>query len=55
MISPAEGEKILEKYSVCLICSQPETRVENMSTVETIRMLAEEGKTEIGVLNFASA
>lgn len=55
LISPSEGEKILEKYSVCSKCSQPETRVENISTVEAIRMLAEEGKSEIGVLNFASA
>ena len=55
LISPAEGEKILEKYSVSAKCSQPKTRVENISTVGAIRMLAEEGKTEIGVLNFASA
>ena len=55
LISPAEGEKILEKYSVCANCSQPETRVDNTSTVDAIRLLAEEGKTDIGVLNFASA
>lgn len=55
LISPAEGEKILEKYSVCANCGQPETRVDNISTVDAIRMLAEEGKTDIGVLNFASA
>lgn len=55
LISPAKGAGILEKYSVCEICNQPETRVENCSTVEAIRMLAEEGKTGIGVLNFASA
>lgn len=29
--------------------------VENISTVEAIRKLVERGKTEIGVLNFASA
>ena len=55
LISPAEGEKILEKYSLCANCSQPETRVDNISTVDAIRLLAEEGKTDIGVLNFASA
>lgn len=55
LISPAEGEKILDKYSVCAGCSQPETRVDNISTVEAVRMLAAEGKTDIGVLNFASA
>lgn len=55
LISIAEGEKILEKYHVCINCSIPETRVENISTVEAVRMLAEEGKTDIGVLNFASA
>lgn len=55
LISPAEGEKILEKYHVCARCDRPETRVENISTVEAVRILAEEGKAEIGVLNFASA
>lgn len=55
LISPAEGGKILEKYSQRASCRQPETRVENISTVEAVRMLAQEGKTEIGVLNFASA
>lgn len=55
LITPAQGEKILEKYSVCKECRQPEIRVENISTVEAVRLLAAEGKTEIGVLNFASA
>ena len=55
LISPADGEKILEKYSVCAGCGQPETRVENISTVEAIRLLVSEGKRLIGVLNFASA
>ena len=55
LISPEEGGKILEKYSACASCGQPETRVENISTVEAIRILAAEGKTDIGVLNFASA
>ena len=53
LISPADGEKILEKYHVCTACGKPETKVENISTVEAVRRLAGEGKTEIGVLNFA--
>ena len=55
LISPAEGNQILEKFGVCAGSGQPETRVENISTVEAIRILASEGKTDIGVLNFASA
>lgn len=55
LISPADGVKILEKYSVCAKCNQPETRVENIATVAAIRRLSAEGKKEIGVLNFASA
>lgn len=52
---PADGEKILEKFRAGAAGSQPEIRVENISTVEAIRILASEGKTDIGVLNFASA
>lgn len=55
LISPAEGEKILEKFPICAGCSQPEIRVENISTVEAIHILVSEQKTDIGVLNFASA
>ncbi len=55
LISPIEGEKMIEKYTVCECCNQPETRVENISTVEAIHILTTEGKTDIGVLNFASA
>ena len=55
LISPAEGVKILKKYGTYADCAQPETRVENISTVEAIRILAGEGKEDIGVLNFASA
>lgn len=55
LISPAEGEEILAKYDVCTSGRQPEMRVENISTVGAIRLLAAEGKTDIGVLNFASA
>ena len=55
LITPAAGEEILEKFSACARCSRPETRVENISTVEAIRILASERKAAIGVLNFASA
>lgn len=55
LISPAEGEAILEKYPAGIKCGCPRTRVENISTVGAVRLLAEEGKTDIGVLNFASA
>ena len=55
LISPVEREKIIEKYHVHTNCSKPETRVENISTVEAVRILTKEGKTDIGVLNFASA
>lgn len=54
LISPAEGEEILQKYDESR-CSQPQTRVENISTVEAIRTLVDGGETNIGVLNFASA
>ncbi|NDO47815.1 TIGR02452 family protein [Clostridium sp. MD294] len=55
LISPMEAEKIIEKYHVCKSCSKPEIRVENISTVEAVRVLTKEGKKDIAVLNFASA
>ncbi len=55
LITPAEGGKILEKYSRRAASRQPATRAENISTVEAIRILSQEGKNDIGVLNFASA
>lgn len=55
LISPADGEKILEKYRAYAGHGQPEIRLENISTVEAIHILASERKTDIGVLNFASA
>ena len=54
LITPAEGEKILEACKGGT-GAKPEVRVENISTVEAVRTLAAEGKTGIGVLNFASA
>lgn len=61
LISPAEGERLLKAWRLEAYeegranGSQPETRVKNISTVEAIRILAAEGKNDIGVLNFASA
>lgn len=55
LFSPAEGEKILQKYNAVTDGGKTQTKVGNVSTVEAVRMLAEEGKTDIGVLNFASA
>lgn len=55
LITPAEGQKLLEKYGTRPGGGGPETRVENLSTVEAVRILAAEGKTAVGVLNFASA
>ena len=50
LLSPSEGERILEKYRGGQDGRQPETRVENLSAVKAIRILAAEGKTGIGVL-----
>lgn len=55
LISPADGAKILERFDSSEKCAQPETRVENISTVEAIHILTSKQKTNIGVLNFASA
>lgn len=55
LITPAEGENILEKYHAGTKCATSDTKVENISTVGAVRMLAEKGKSDIGVLNFASA
>lgn len=59
LITPAQGEEIRRQYGIS--CSGPEefkradTVVENIATVEAVRKLASQGKTRIGVLNFASA
>lgn len=55
LVTPEEGGKLLEKYGGESGGSQPEVRVENLSAVEAVRILVREGKTEIGLLNFASA
>ena len=54
MIFPQQAKEIREKYKVCK-CKHPETRLENISTVDAIHILNREGKSGIGVLNFASA
>ena len=60
LITPEQGTELLMKYEKeqkekgeHLNCKQQ--RVCNLSTVDAIRLLAGEGKTHIGVLNFASA
>lgn len=55
LIPPTAGESILEKYHSDTSCMEPETKVDNIATVGAVRMLVAEGKTDIGVLNFASA
>ena len=59
LITPAEGEELLKKYGTQYPDTEnqaePSVTVENISTVDGIRKLVQEGKTHIGVLNFASA
>lgn len=55
LITPTQGAELLEKYSRNDSSGIPDERVENLSTVDAIRKLAKEGRSSIGVLNFASA
>ncbi len=55
LITPTQGAELLEKYSRNDNSGIPDERVENLSTVDAIRKLAKEGRSSIGVLNFASA
>lgn len=57
LLTPEQGEALLKKYSTLenTITKNGKSYVENISTVDAIRKLAEEGKSNIGVLNFASA
>ncbi len=57
LLTPEQGEMLLKKYSVLENTTSKNCKsyVENISTVDAIRKLAEEGKDTIGVLNFASA
>lgn len=62
LITPEQGENILKKYAGA--CEAPKgksggfplrERIENISSVDAVRILAQEGKKDIAVLNFASA
>ena len=57
LLTPEQGEALLKKYSTLenTITKNGKSYVENISTVDAIRKLAEQGKSNIGVLNFASA
>lgn len=55
LITPEQGAALLEKYNKTDSTNIREERVENLSTVDAIRKLAQEGREHIGVLNFASA
>lgn len=55
LLTPAQGTVLLDKYNKTDTVCIPHGRVENISTVDAIRTLAQEGRTAIGVLNFASA
>jgi len=55
LLTPKQGTALLEKYNKTNNTTIRGQRVENLSTVDAIRILAGEGKNSIGVLNFASA
>lgn len=59
LIPPKDGAAILQKYedelSTNETSAQGKSIVENISTVDAIRKLREQGRENIGVLNFASA
>ena len=55
LITPQQAEELLEAYSECGGTAKVLTCAENISTVDAVRRLTEEGKENIGVLNFASA
>lgn len=61
LITPAQGQELLKQYEERerIPCTPEEVRrkttLENLATVAAVRRLKEEGKSSIGVLNFASA
>lgn len=55
LIRPEESARLAEQYGASEGGSQPEVRTANLSATEAVRILALEGRTEIGILNFASA
>lgn len=55
LLTPEQGAALLEKYGSTDSAGKAGGRVENLSTVDAVRKLADEGRNAIGVLNFASA
>lgn len=55
LLTPGQGSALLDKYTKDNTPYKTPVRVENISTVDAIRQLAQENKDAIGVLNFASA
>lgn len=58
LFTPKQGEDILKKYEKTSVPAAERLKfseVENISTVDAIRKMTQEGRKEIGVLNFASA
>lgn len=60
LITPAGGELLLNKYeeeisAARMLSENLVQTVENMPAVDAVRRLAAEGKSPVGVLNFASA
>ena len=55
LITPQQARELIEAYSKSGGAVQISVCVENISTVDAVRRLSEEGKEKIGVLNFASA
>lgn len=57
LLTPEQGAALLEKYGASKFAPAKgcKTYVENISTVDAVQKLAQDGKDAIGVLNFASA
>ena len=55
LISPDEGEELIEKYKVCTNNKTSNIKVLNVPTVKAVLDLNCENNKTIGVLNFASA
>jgi len=55
LITPQQAEELLAMYNVSGSTAKVPVCAENIATVEAVRRLTEEGKENIGVLNFASA
>ncbi|WP_236898568.1 TIGR02452 family protein [Clostridium beijerinckii] len=55
LISPEEGDALVEKYKDSKVNKKANIKVKNISTVKAVLDLVSENLKEIGVLNFASA